>query len=49
MAYVAPHIRPLFDAIPSHLREEILALGTRIETRAELLGCLERVRRPHRN
>ena len=31
------------------VKEEILALGTRIETRAELLGCLERVRRPHRN
>lgn len=49
MAYVAPHIRPIFDAIPPHLREEILALGTRLDSKADLLGCLERTRRQHKN
>lgn len=43
MAYVDPAIRPQFDSMPAHLREHILSMGVRLETMADLMGCLERI------
>ena len=43
MAYVDPAIRPQFDSMPPHLREHILRMGVRLETMADLMGCLERI------
>ena len=43
MAYIDPAIRPQFDSMPPHLREHILNMGVRLETMADLMGCLERI------
>lgn len=43
MAYVDPFVRPQFDALPFCVQEGILAMGTRLETSADLAGCLARL------
>ena len=43
MSYVDPSIRAKFDSMPSDLREHILQMDVRLETMADLMGCLERI------
>ena len=43
MAYVNPAIRPQFDSMPTHLRERILHMDVKLDTMADLVGCLERI------
>ena len=48
MAYVDPFVRPQFDALPFCVQEAVLAMGTRVETGADLAGCLARMAARHR-
>ena len=43
MPYVNPAIRPQYVSIPAELREHILQLGIKLDTMADLMGCLERI------
>ncbi|WP_297211128.1 hypothetical protein [uncultured Flavonifractor sp.] len=43
MSYVNPAIRPQFDSMPAQLREHILQMNIRLDTMADLMGCLERI------
>ncbi|WP_165450601.1 hypothetical protein [Intestinimonas massiliensis (ex Afouda et al. 2020)] len=43
MSYVNPAIRPKFDSMPAHLREHILQMNIKLDTMADLMGCLERI------
>lgn len=43
MSYVNPAIRPQFDSMPAELREHILQMGIKLDTMADLMGCLERI------
>lgn len=49
MSYVNPAIRPQFDSMPSHLREHILGLNIKLDTMADLMGCLERIAAEEKN
>ena len=43
MSYVNPAIRPQFDSMPPHLQEHILQMNIKLDTMADLIGCLERI------
>lgn len=43
MSYVNPAIRPQFDSMPTQLKEHILQMNIKLDTMADLMGCLERI------